>query len=144
MLHAALTGPGGSATLPAVSDTEDRLLLEGMVFYGYHGHRPEERTLGQRFIVDLELGVDVADAGRTDDLDKSINYAEVYQSTKRIVEGEPYDLLESVAERVAAAALEHERAEWVRVRIRKPGVAIEGVLASSGVQVFRRKLAEGR
>ncbi len=109
-----------------------------MTFYGYHGARPEERVLGQRFVVDLEVGADLHSAGESDDLARTIDYGELYQETKQILEGEPLNLLEAVAERIAGAALRHDRAQWVRVRVHKPGVAIaESILTDAAVEILR-------
>ncbi len=109
-----------------------------MTFYGYHGARAQERVLGQRFVVDLEVGADLRSAGESDDLTRTIDYGELYQETKQILEGEPLNLLEAVAERIAAAALRHEGAQWARVRVRKPGVAIPGsILAEAAVEILR-------
>lgn len=116
----------------------DKIILEGMQFYGYHGARLEERALGQRFVVDMEIGIDLAHAGRTDDLAYTLDYGEILHNTKRILEGEPMKLLEAVAERVARATLKYDAALWVRVRVRKPSVAIEGaILAASAVEIVR-------
>ena len=116
----------------------DRIILEGMTFYGYHGARPEERALGQRFTVDLEVGADLATAGRSDDLSQTIDYGELYHAVRAVVEGEGLNLLEAVAERVAMRALEDRRAAWVRVRVRKPSVPLAGsVLAASAVEIVR-------
>ena len=128
----------GSDRLRGVDTNGDRIFLEGMVFFGYHGSRPEERTLGQRFVVDLEVGVDLAEAGRTDDLSRTVDYGELYRETRGVLEGEPLNLIEAVAERVAEKALAHERIRWARVRVRKPGVAIAGsILAASAVEIVR-------
>ena len=109
-----------------------------MTFYGYHGARPEERVLGQRFVVDLEVGADLRSAGESDDLARTIDYGELYQETKQILEGKPLNLLEAVAERIAGAALRHDGAKWARVRVRKPGVAIaESILTEAAVEIFR-------
>lgn len=121
-----------------MSTHTDRIILQGMTLFGYHGARPEERTLGQRFTVDLEVGADLAPAGRSDDLSQMLDYGLLYAETRLILEGEPLNLLEAVAERVAAAALGHEQALWVRVRIRKPGVAIRGsILEAAAVEILR-------
>lgn len=119
---------------------EDRILLEGMVFFGFHGTQEAERVLGQRFEVDVELWLDLAPAGMSDDLMQSVDYSAVYRSTRAVVEGEPLALTEAVAERIAAAALaESERIRQVRVRVRKPNVRLEDtVLAGSVVEVTRR------
>ena len=66
----------------------DKIYFNQMEFYGYHGVYPEENKLGQRFIVDLELYLDLNPAAETDDIEHTINYAEVYQLCKSIVESE--------------------------------------------------------
>ena len=121
--------------------SEDRVLLEGMVFFGRHGVLATERELGQRFVVDLEMGLDLCRAGVSDDLAETVDYSEVYHRVREIVEGEPYDLIEAVAERVAASVLEtHPKIEAVRVKVSKPDVHLGGtVLGGSAVEVLRHK-----
>ena len=53
----------------------DIISLVGITLYGYHGARPEERTLGQRFVVDVDLEADLRNAGATDDLDATVSYS---------------------------------------------------------------------
>ncbi len=124
--------------------TEDRILLEGMILYGYHGTVAAERELGQRFVVDVELRVDLRPAGMTDDLTKSVDYSEVYRQVRQIVEGPPVGLTETVAEHVAGAILDrHARVEAVRVRVAKPHVRLDGgVLTASAVEILRGRSAE--
>ncbi len=119
----------------------DRIRLNGMVFYGYHGVLPEERALGQRFIVDVEVFTDLRSAGASDDIADTINYSQVYATAREIVTGPACQLIEAVAERIAARVLaEHTPAERVVVRIRKPEVPIPGsVLASSEVRIERER-----
>ena len=62
----------------------DKISLHRMMFYGYHGVFPEERKLGQRFIVDVDLYLDLQPAGRSDDLAQTIHYAEAYEVIRRI------------------------------------------------------------
>ena len=104
----------------------DRIILDGMEFYGYHGVNPEERTQGQRFVVDLELEVDLSRAGASDDLTATVNYASVFKTARAIVEGEPRNLIEAVAERLASEILAQFPVESVRVRVRKPWAPIKG------------------
>ena len=120
---------------------EDRILLKGMIFYGHHGILPAERELGQRFVVDIELDCDLRPAGLSDDLAKTVDYSEVHLQTREIVEGEPVNLIETVAERVAASILErHRPVEAVRVRVTKPDVRLEDtVLGGSAVEILRRR-----
>ena len=118
----------------------DRIILSGMVFYGYHGVSPEERTLGQRFVVDLEVEADTRQAGASDDIFDAINYAEVYQAVKEVVEGPPKRLLEAVAEEVAQRVLSGFDGTAVRVRVTKPSPPIPGaVMSGMSVEVYRRR-----
>ncbi len=120
---------------------EDKILLEGMIFYGRHGTLPAERELGQRFAVDVEIGCDLRPAGLSDDLSQTVDYSEVHAQIKEIVEGEPVNLTETLAERIAAVILErHPRVEGVRVRVSKPNVRLgETVLTGSAVELVRRQ-----
>jgi dihydroneopterin aldolase len=122
-------------------DPHDRIILEGMVFHGRHGVLPAERELGQPFVVDVELGLDLGPAGLSDDLAKTVDYGEVHRLAKQVVEGGPADLTETVAERIANATLEeHPLVEVVRVKVKKPNVRLgDTVLAGSAVQIVRRR-----
>ena len=119
--------------------TEDRILLEGMVFFGRHGTLSAERELGQRFVVDLELRCDLRAAGMSDDLTKTVDYSAVYRLAREIVEGPPVGLTETVAERVADAVLRrYPRVEAVRVKVAKPQVRLDDtVLVGSAVEIVR-------
>lgn len=121
--------------------SEDRILLERMVFHGRHGTLPAERELGQPFVVDVELRLDLRAAGLADDLTRTVDYSEVHRRAKEIVEGPPAGLTETVAERIAAAVLEeHPPVEAVRVKVGKPNVRLgDTVLAGSAVEITRRR-----
>jgi dihydroneopterin aldolase len=98
-------GCSGEKERYVVGEQYDRIILNGMQFYGYHGVMPAEQELGQPFIVDLELSCDLREAGRKDDLTKTIDYSQVFELTQQIVTGEPCLLIETVAERIAASVL---------------------------------------
>ncbi|MFW6075268.1 MAG: dihydroneopterin aldolase [Chloroflexota bacterium] len=118
----------------------DEVFLEGLEFFGYHGVNPEERENGQRFIVDVTLTADLATAGRTDALEDTINYSDVYQRVRALVEGPPFDLIESVAERVAETLLREFSTDSVQVTVRKPDVKLGGEsvkLEAAGVTIHR-------
>lgn len=121
--------------------TEDRILLNGMIFYGHHGTLPAERELGQRFVVDIGLEFDLRSAGLSDDLTKTVDYGEVHRQVREIVEGEPVNLIETVAERIATSILEeHRLVEAIRVRVTKPDVRLEDtVLGGSAVEILRHR-----
>ncbi len=119
----------------------DEVFLEGLRFYAYHGVNPEERTQGQRFTVDVTIVTDLRQAGRSDDLELTINYSAVNKRVRAIVEGPPRQLIETVAEDIATTLLqEFARAEAVMVTVRKPEVALKGaILESAGVRVQRSR-----
>jgi dihydroneopterin aldolase len=111
-----------------------------MVFYGYHGATPSEKELGQPFIVDLELEVDLKASGASDDLRDTVDYSRVYRAVKETVEGPSRNLLESLAEGLAQELLRTFPLDGVRVRVTKPQVPIEGaVLEGAGVEIHRRR-----
>ncbi len=120
---------------------EDRILLEGMIFYGNHGTLPAERELGQPFVVDIALHLHLQPAGLSDDLTQTVDYSEVHRRAKGIVEGPPVNLTEAVAERIAAAILEdHPLVETVRVKVTKPHVRLDDtVFAGSAIEIVRNR-----
>ncbi len=119
--------------------TEDKIILQGMVFYGYHGVNPEEQELGQRFVVDLELSKELLAAGLSDDLSLTTNYASVFKVAREVVEGEKCNLIETVAERLASALLARFPIEAARVRVRKPWAPIKGgVMDWVAVEIYRK------
>lgn len=118
----------------------DKILLEGMEFYAYHGVNESEKTQGQRFIVDVEMSADLSKASETDDLEDTINYSRVFRLVKEIVEGPSRDLIETVASQIAGRALENFAIEQIRVKVGKPDVPIKGAkLKGAAVEVIRRR-----
>ncbi len=118
----------------------DTVFLEGLHFYAYHGVNPEERMQGQRFLVDVALRADLRAAGSSDDLARTINYSAVYKRVRAIVEGPPRQLLEAVAEEIAATLLAEFPTDRVIVTMRKPEVALQGAfLGAAGVRIERAR-----
>jgi dihydroneopterin aldolase len=97
----------------------DTIELVGMSFNGRHGVRPAERENAQEFKVDVELEADLAEAGRTDSLEETIDYRQVRAIAKQTIEGESVKLLETLATRIAEGILELPRIEAVTVRVAK-------------------------
>jgi 7,8-dihydroneopterin aldolase/epimerase/oxygenase len=102
-----------------VSGERDLLVLEGMSFYGYHGETEAERTLGNRFHVDVELRMDLSRAGRSDDIADTLDYARTFTLVREVVEDQQYNLIETVAAKVAARMLAEPGVESVKVRVGK-------------------------
>ncbi|XVE96256.1 hypothetical protein REPUB_Repub02eG0205600 [Reevesia pubescens] len=118
--------------------TGDRLLLRGLKFHGFHGVKPEEKTLGQKFLVDVDAWMDLRKAGKSDRLSDTVSYTDIYRIVKEVVEEQPQDLLESVAELIASATLtKHPQISAVRVKVKKPHVAVHGPLDYLGVEIIR-------
>lgn len=117
----------------------DKILLQGLVFFGRHGCHAAERELGQKFSVDIEMSSDLSLACASDQMDDTVDYVAVYNAARAIIEGESAWLLESLAQRIADFCLRDDRVRDVRVRIRKPHVAMPGALDYLGIEIFRQK-----
>lgn len=104
-----------------------------MVFYGYHGVFDAEREIGQRFEVDVELHLDLSSIGRSDDLEMTVNYVDVYTIVKELAEEHEFQLVEGLAHAIAEQILTAYDLEKVVVRVRKPHAPIGGT--SNGVEV---------
>ena len=120
--------------------TLDKIYVNEMEFYGYHGVFPEETKLGQRFKVDLIVEVDLSIAGKSDNLHDSVNYGELYNTCKMIVEGKPYKLVEAVAENIASAVLGNfPLVSTCTVKLIKPDPPIPGHYKSVAVEIKRSR-----
>lgn len=120
----------------------DRIVLSGMIFFGFHGTHAAERELGQRFVVDVVMECDLRAAGASDDLNRTVDYSAVYRDVRAIVEGPPVGLTEVVAERIATTILErYTLVDAVQVSVTKPEVRMDGgVLAGSAIEIMRRRV----
>lgn len=98
----------------------DRVGLSGIVAHACHGVLPHEKVEPQRFIADIVLDIDVRSAGERDDLDLTVSYAQIAQDAYAILTGECVDLIETLAHRIAQAALQPAAVEAVEVTIHKP------------------------
>jgi dihydroneopterin aldolase len=115
----------------------DRILLHGIQFHGYHGVREEERKLGQRFVVDVELVLDLREAGRRDDLAASVDYERVHALVVEIGTREQFRLLEALATRIASTLLEECPVQRVTVRAAKPSPPMPGLVGGVSVEITR-------
>ncbi|MBC3535666.1 dihydroneopterin aldolase [Megasphaera hominis] len=105
----------------------DKIVLKGLHFYGYHGVFPEETRKGQPFSVDVTLEFDASRAEETDSINETVDYSAVYGTIQKIVEGDPYKLIEKVAAVIARAILaEYSLVQAVEVTLHKPQAPIDG------------------
>jgi dihydroneopterin aldolase len=116
----------------------DRILLEGMSFYGHHGVYPAEREIGTHFSVDIALELDRAGVGRSDRLEDTLDYRSAHQAVREVMEGEACQLLETLAERAAARLLTLDRVLRATVTVRKRP-PLRAPIAAVGVEVTRSR-----
>jgi|SRR5690625_4381268 len=111
-----------------------------MQFYGYHGLFEPEKKLGQRFFVDVDLYTSLKVAGESDNMEDSIDYGEVFHTIEKIVEGEPKNLIEAVAEEIAVALLAtFVKLDACRIEVTKPDPPIRGHYDAVSVQIYRER-----
>ncbi len=117
----------------------DSIELRGLRFMGAHGALPEEAVRPQPFEVDLELIADLREAGRSDALEATVDYGELCEAVRAVIEGDHATLLEHLAEAVASRALAvaGERATGVVVTVRKLRPPVPVALASAAVRICR-------
>lgn len=99
----------------------DKIYIKGLEIFAYHGVNPEEKENGQRFLLDLTLHADLAQARQSDRLEDTVNYAAVRKTVQRAFTGEKYDLIERAAQVVCEAVLaEHPKVRRVDLLLKKP------------------------
>lgn len=109
----------------------DRIVLQGMSFSGRHGVGAAEREHAQRFKVDIEVEVDLSEAGRTDRLEDTIDYRQVRAIAKETIEGEPAKLIETLATRIAEGLLVLPKVRAVTVRVAKRPASMSPIEAAA-------------
>ncbi len=117
----------------------DTLRLRNMTFHAFHGVWDEEREIGQRFEVDVELKVDAQAASLTDKLKDTIDLAAVFEKVQHVIVEGRYRLLETMGEKVAQKILQDFDVSEVRVRVRKPHAPIRGTQDGMEVELTRSK-----
>jgi dihydroneopterin aldolase len=116
----------------------DRITLTGLRVRGRHGVFDFEREQGQDFVVDVTLALDLRAAARSDDVADTVHYGELTERLVEIVAGEPVNLIETLAERLAAACLADPRVDSATVTVHKPQAPIPHDFADVAVTVTRR------
>jgi len=118
---------------------QDVIRLANLTFYGHHGVEDSERQLGGKFSMDIELYCDLREAGRTDDLSKTVDYKAVYGVVREIENSRGYLLLEALAHDVAQALLTRFELDAVTVRTRKQSVPLGGLIDHTEVEIHRTR-----
>ncbi|SDG79388.1 dihydroneopterin aldolase [Pelagibacterium luteolum] len=118
----------------------DRIILAGLAFYGYHGVMMEENALGQRFRIDLELGLDMSEAARSDDVSATISYAHVYELVKEAFEERRFKLIEALGHHIMVRLFKRfDRLQWIRIKVRKPEAPLPIVAGEAAIEMLRTR-----
>lgn len=117
--------------------TADRITLTGLRATGHHGVFEHERVDGQVFLIDVTVHLSLLEAAASDDLDDTVHYGVLAERVVDAVERDPVDLIETVAERVAAVALGFTRVDRVEVTVHKPDAPITVPFADVAVSISR-------
>ena len=115
----------------------DAIRLTGLRVRGFHGVLPEERRDGQDFVVDVALRLDLRAAAASDDVADTVHYGELAERLAAVVAGDPVDLIETLAERLAAVCLEDRRVIRAEVTVHKPQAPIPLPFGDVSVTVVR-------
>jgi dihydroneopterin aldolase len=122
-----------------VAWTPDRITLTGVRVRAHHGVFDFEREQGQEFVIDVAVAVDLAGAASGDDLARTVHYGELAEAVADAVRRDPVDLIETVAERVAAVALAYPAVEEVEVTVHKPEAPISVPFDDVAVTIVRSR-----
>ncbi|HEV2634323.1 MAG TPA: dihydroneopterin aldolase [Actinocrinis sp.] len=126
-----------------MQDGLDRITLHGLRGRGLHGVYPRERVEGQTFIVDVALGVDSRAAARTDDLAATADYGVIAEKIVAMIEGEPVNLIETLAQRIADVCLADPAVHAVEVAVHKPDAPISVPFDDVSIVINRTRTEVG-
>lgn len=115
----------------------DRIAVRGLTAIGHHGVLEFEKREGQTFVVDVVLGVDTRAAAACDDLARTVDYSAVAAEVIALIEGEPVDLIEKLAQQVADACLARDGVEAVEVTVHKPEAPVGVAFGDVTVTITR-------
>ncbi|OYU47028.1 MAG: dihydroneopterin aldolase [Rhizobiales bacterium PAR1] len=119
----------------------DRISLSRIGVFAHHGVYAEEEKLGQRFYISVTLGLDLTEAGRNDDLEASVSYADIAQLVQEIAVGQRFRIIEALAEAIATAILAgYPRVADIAVTVEKPGAAVAAILDGIAVTISRARV----
>lgn len=118
----------------------DRIYIKGLDVFAYHGVMPKEKRDGQRFVLDITLDCDLSRAGRTDQLEDTVDYTAVMDAAVQAMTENSYDLIERAASRTAEAILRaEEKVERVTLCLRKPEAPIDKIFDYVAVEITRER-----
>ncbi|TDN90782.1 dihydroneopterin aldolase [Microbacterium sp. BK668] len=122
-------------------DFLDEITITGIRAFGHHGVYEDEKRDGQEFVVDVALHLPLRAAAATDDVADTVHYGELAEQIAGIVSGEPVDLLETLASRIADAVLANDLVQVVKVTVHKPSAPIAVPFGDVAVTLHRGRIA---
>lgn len=117
----------------------DAIQLTGIRCYGYTGYLPEEQVLGQWFEVDLTLWLDLAKAGKSDNIEDTLDYRATIATVQQIVKTSKYALIERLVDELAQAVLQHPLVQQVKINLSKPAAPIPDFGGKITLEIIRSK-----
>ena len=117
----------------------DRITLTGLRVHGRHGVYEHERAHGQEFIVDATVWLDLGPAAMSDELSATLDYSALAERAARIVGGDPCNLIETVAARIATDVLTDHRVQAVEITVHKPHAPLPHPCADVSVTTHRSR-----
>ena len=117
----------------------DELAVTGIECFAHHGVFDHEKRDGQVFVIDLVLGLDSQAAAASDDLKDTVDYGTLVSAVTAVVAGEPVNLIETLAQRIADVCLGYLQVEWVEVTVHKPNAPIEATFNDVALTIRRSR-----
>ena len=128
------------STIPSSSNNSDCIHLNGCIFYGYHGYYSAEQELGQKFIVDAVVYLDLKPAGNTGELEKTIDYVQIWNILNENMTKKKFTLLEQLSHTISKDIIKkYPNVNTVNLTIKKPHVALQGVVNYLGINTIRSR-----
>jgi 7,8-dihydroneopterin aldolase/epimerase/oxygenase len=117
----------------------DVIQLTGIRCYGYTGYLPEEQILGQWFEVDLRMSLDLTAAGRSDQIEETLDYRSVILAVKDIIANSKFALIEKLADKIVTTVLAFDLVQQVELKLHKPGAPIPDFGGRITLELTRKK-----
>jgi dihydroneopterin aldolase len=121
----------------------EKILINDLKVFAHHGVLPEEREKGQEFLIDLEIELDAGAAIEADDISGTVDYTHVAESVSRIATGERYNLIETLASKIAEYLVTLPGAGRATVTVKKPEAPLPVSVGWVGVSVSRERAGAG-
>ena len=118
----------------------DSINITGIRGYGYTGYLPEEQVLGQWFEVNLTLSIDLTQAGKTDQIEHTLDYRQAIAIVRNLIQSNRFALIEKLAAAIADEILQLERVQQVRVQLTKPAAPIPDFGGKITIDITRSQL----